>query len=214
MTSEALTNCINCGHRISRRAEQCSNCRSANVTCRICNRPIKTDDLIRSDDVYKRAMPLHSECLARCFLVPVSLCCSDCKRPLVWPAPTHVPKPWSWSRDWSSCPSCGAPDPLGFLDSCNTCGLPILTLFQKRARADNLLRYHGFCRPDLYASSESGFPDWNDGFRHWREYGGGPLSYNTTWCSDAPPSVHTKIGGCLVTLTAAGACLIWLLWLL
>ena len=216
MTSEPLTICINCGHQISRRAAKCSNCNSENVTCRICNRRIKRDDLIRDDTVHHFAMPLHSECLARFFVVPASLCCSDCKRPLVWPTPTHVSKPWPWSGNWSSCPSCGAPDPLGSLSICKTCGLPILTLFQEKATDDvyTTFLHHGFCRPDLSARSEGTFPDWNDGFRHWRSLGSGPLAYKHTWGSDAPPSLHTKTSGCLITLAAVSLCLMCLLWLL
>jgi len=197
MTPETLTTCINCGHQISRRADQCPNCKSPNISCRICNKPIKREDLITHG--FRKLTPLHPVCLTERFRLPHSLCCYDCRRPLQWPAPADITRPWS--QNWSSCPSCGAPDPLTSSGNhCRTCELPILEAFQK-VEVDYIgeysrPRYHAFCRPDLQSYARP-FPDWDDGFNHWMRGG--------DWYSDAPPPAQIKKSGCMVGVTAATA---------
>jgi len=186
-------------------------CSSYRVECCICHKLVKREEIINCK--YGGREPFHRACMAKCFQVPLSLCCPDCRHPLEGRslsesiASQKESPDYEWlSPWWSNCPSCGAPDPLiKHAEKCRTCRMPMMQAFQIVVKElvplgeDNygVVSYHEFCRPDL-TSHVNPFPNWDDGFLHWMTDG--------KWHSNAPPPVpHAdNSGGCFVATAAYG----------
>ena len=132
MAESNLCPCIFCGHRISKTAHTCPNCKEylpAGVECRFCGRhtPVKTSYEGSGYQNYA-----CKSCFDEIFSIPSNLRCPDCGAHL--PNWTEKDFPFSNGRRFLSipifsCPSCGCVKPFKQLGGC-ICGMPVLS-YQK-----------------------------------------------------------------------------------
>lgn len=120
----ALIKCYDCGAAIHEHANQCPKCYShftKGVQCMICGERMRAKDC---PDIYSAFAKMHEQCGYRLFHHTGQ--CRECGRTI-----------WSkWGPGWASelnshfhgydkCGECGVSDPLSYLGTCSTCGLPV-----------------------------------------------------------------------------------------
>ena len=153
-----LESCANCGHQISKTANQCPECHDSNchpVICSFCGKSmhrLKAHAELRTKSNYAYEgqgevyILFHADCYeSYCekYYTPPNACkCPECKRTLNFTYRDVLSD--------RSCPGCGCRRPLdGLLGSCTICRHPVYS-FQPHEKSKTSESWK-LWKPDIYA---------------------------------------------------------------